>query len=88
MKKRPTYEVNRAKGHLTFNQVVAGSIPAQPTIESSTYVSSGEVQFPIESQLSNRIDDSVENVRHSYAEILSYSYSIGKSDPVRATITI
>ena len=48
MKKRHTYAVNRAKGHLTFNQVVAGSIPARPTIESYTYVSSDEVHSPIE----------------------------------------
>ena len=43
VKKWHTYAVNRAKGYLTFNQVVAGSIPARPTIESNTYVSSGEV---------------------------------------------
>ena len=34
--------------HLTFNQVVAGSIPARPTKESSTYVSSDKVHSPIE----------------------------------------
>ena len=35
MKKWHTYAVNKAKGHLTFNQMVAGSIPARPTIEST-----------------------------------------------------
>ena len=43
MKKWYTYAVNKEKGHLTFNQVVAGSIPARPTIESNTYVSSDKV---------------------------------------------
>ena len=52
MKKPHTYAENQQNEHLTFNQVVAGSIPARPTKESHTYVSSGEVRCPIESQLS------------------------------------
>jgi len=50
VKKQHTYAANQPKGRLTFNQVVAGSFPARPTIELNTYVSSGEAQFPIESQ--------------------------------------
>ncbi len=46
MKKPRTYAVNKANGHLTFNQVVAGSIPARPSIESDTYVTSDKVHCP------------------------------------------
>ena len=53
MKQRHTYAVKQPKGHLTFNQVVVGSIPARPTKESHTYVSSDKVHPPIESQSSN-----------------------------------
>ena len=58
VKKPHTYAVNKAKGHLTFNQVVAGSIPARPTKESTACFGTDNVHFLLNRQFCSEIKQS------------------------------